>query len=137
MTWPGLAAGTPLLYTETRKCIFVCRREVSGSRGLLSGKLRRQLLMTSTRRSTAVFYASFFFGVRDFQYHNGCVRLIWISWILWISPSSAHSIIVDFDMDFLDLGNHEILVIHIVERFLGFLGLAISGLCTRVTSHAW
>ena len=58
--------------------------------------------------------------------HSGCVRLIWISWILWISPSSAHSIIVDFDMDFLDLG-----------RFLGFLGLAISGLCTRVTSHAW
>ena len=71
------------------------------------------------------------------QLHTGCVRLIWISWILWISPSSAHSIIVDFDMDFLDLGNHEILVIHIVERFLGFLGLAISGLCTRVTSHAW
>ena len=61
--------------------------------------------------------------------HTGCVRLIWIS---WISPSSAHSIIVDFDMDFLDLGNHEILVIHIVERFLGFLGLAISGLCTLV-----
>ena len=69
--------------------------------------------------------------------HSGCVRLIWISWILWISPSSAHSIIVDFNMDFLDLGNHKILVIHIVERFLGFLGLAISGLCTRVTSHAW
>ena len=72
----------------------------------------------------------------DYEY-CGCVRLIWISWILWISPSTAHSIIVDFDMDFLDLGNHEILVIHIVERFLGFLGLAISVLCTRVTSHAW